>query len=109
MAQYAFSIAVNNLKKKYGMSDPAYLIYADLRAAGWSQTDAWNVAFQGKGLNWSKAELLKEMNKLETLNSVQSRIADLQGKAQQKDKDDDISPEELAKETSKETILRKLV
>ena len=77
MAQYAFSIAVNNLKKKYGMSDPAYLIYADLRAAGWSQTDAWNVAFQGKGLNWSKAELLKEMNKLETLNSVQSRIADL--------------------------------
>ena len=109
MAQYAFSIAVNNLKKKYGMSDPAYLIYADLRAAGWSQADAWNVAFQGKGLNWSKAELLKEMNKLETLNSVQSRIADLQGKAQQKDKDDDISPEELAKETSKETILRKLV
>ena len=109
MARYAFSIAVNNLKKKYGMSDPAYLIYADLRAAGWSQTDAWNVAFQGKGLNWSKAELVKEMNKLETLNSVQSRIADLQGKAQQKDKDDDISPEELAKETSKETILRKLV
>ena len=103
MAQYAFSIAVNNLKKKYGMSDPAYLIYADLRAAGWSQTDAWNVAFQGKGLNWSKAELVKEMNKLETLNSVQNRIADLQGKAQQKDKDDDISPEELAKETSKET------
>ena len=30
MAQYAFSIAVNNLKKKYGMSDPAYLIYADI-------------------------------------------------------------------------------
>ena len=44
------------------MSDPAYLIYADLRAAGWAQYDAWSVAFNGKGLTWPKAELQKEID-----------------------------------------------
>ena len=108
MSQYPLSVAVHTLKKKYGMSAPAYLIYADLRAAGWSQSDAWNVAFQGKGLNWAKAELVREMAKLEALDSVQTRIAELKGERDDKE-NDGISPEELARETSKETILRKLV
>ena len=34
MAHYAFSIAIINLKKNYGMSNPAYIIYHDLREEG---------------------------------------------------------------------------
>ena len=102
-----YTLTVHALKtaKSYGMKAPEYLIYADLRAAGWCKRDAWSVAFQGTGLNWEKAELEREMNKLESLGSVQKRIAEQQDKG----KEDDISPEELAKETSKETILKKLV
>lgn len=107
MSQYNLSVNIHTLKKKYSMADPAYLIYADLRAAGWPQYDAWMVAFNGQGANWPKAELQREMANIEALDSVQRRIADIQGKA--KDSSDDISPEELAKETSKEKILRKLV
>ena len=95
------------LKKQYNMADISYLIYADLRAAGWGKCDAWNVAFQGQGLNWAKAELLREIEKLEALDSVQARIADVQGTNSPKNAD--ITAEELAKETSKESILRKLV
>ena len=95
------------LKKQYNMADISYLIYADLRAAGWGKGDAWNVAFQGQGLNWTKAELLREIEKLEALDSVQARIADVQGTNSPKNAD--ITAEELAKETSKESILRKLV
>ena len=110
MSQYTLSIAVHNLKKKYGMSDASYLIYADLRAAGWSQSDAWHVAFQGLGATWPKAEFLKELAKLESLDSVQKRIAELQGRRDEAAKaSEEITAEELARETSKESILRKLV
>lgn len=107
MSDYTLTVTAHNMRKKYGMSETTYLIYADLRACGWTQFDAWAVAFNGKGLNWPKAELVKEMNRLEALDSVQNRIAELQGKA--KVQDDGISADELAKETSKENILRKLV
>lgn len=107
MTQYTLSVNVHKLKKKYGMSDTAYLIYADLRAVGWSQSDAWAVAFNGYGLNWPKAELLKEIAKLEALDSVQTRIAELQGAAEKKR--GELSAEELSRETSKEVILKKLV
>lgn len=107
MSDYTLSVAVHSLKKKYGMSDPAYIIYADLRAAGWAQHDAWAVAFNGKGLTWPKAELQKEIAKLEALDSVQTRIAELQGR--NAPKTEEITAEELTKETSKESILRKLV
>ena len=101
---------VHRLKKQYGMAAPEYLIYADLRACGWSQTDAWAVAFQGKGFNWPKAELVREMAKIEALDSVQARIAAVQGRNKDAQKNDNaLSSEELASETSKETILRKLV
>ena len=95
------------LKKQYNMADISYLIYADLRAAGWGKGDAWSVAFQGQGLNWAKAELIREIEKLEALDSVQARIADVQGT--NSPKNDEITAEELAKDTSKEAILRKLV
>lgn len=87
------------------MKSPEYMVYADLRAAGWSMRDAWSVAFNGEGLNWDKAELEREMNKLESLVSVQKRISDLKGQNQS----DTISQEELIKATSKEEILRNLV
>lgn len=87
------------------MKSPEYMVYADLRAAGWSMRDAWSVAFNGEGLNWDKAELEREMNKLESLASVQKRISDLKGQNQS----DTISQEELIKATSKEEILRNLV
>lgn len=106
MEGYNLSVNVYKAAKSYGMKAPEYLIYADLRAAGWSQRDAWMVAFQGKGITWNKAELEREMNKLESLGSVQKRIAEQQGK---KSSSDGLSPEELAKATSKEQILTDLV
>lgn len=106
MEGYNLSVAVHKTSKSYGMKAPEYLIYADLRTAGWSQRDAWMVAFQGKGVTWPKAELEREMNKLEALGSVQKRIAEQQGK---KSSSEGLSPEELAKATSKEQILTDLV
>ena len=105
MDGYTLTAQALKTAKSYGMKAPEYLIYADLRAAGWCKRDAWSVAFQGTGLNWEKAELEREMNKLEALGSVQRRVAE----QQEKSRGDEISPEELAKETSKETILKKLV
>lgn len=91
--------------KKYGMKDVRYLIYADLRATDWSQKDAWMIAFNGTGTNWTKAELEREMNKLETLESVQKRIREMKGVGT----DGQLSPEALAKATSKEKIMNDLV
>lgn len=34
MAKTIFSIKANKLKKKYGMAETEYLVYADLRAVG---------------------------------------------------------------------------
>lgn len=107
MSEYTLSAYMYKLKKQYNMADISYLIYADLRAAGWGKDDAWSVAFQGQGLNWAKAELIREIEKLEALDSVQARIADVQGSSTPKN--DEITAEELAKDTSKEAILRKLV
>lgn len=103
---YKLSVAVHKTKKKYGMAQPEYLIYADLRAAGWTQADAWAVAFRGLGLNWPKNVFLAEMEKLENLDSVQTRIAELKN---QKKEHGELTPEELAKATSKEQILTDLV
>ena len=58
MQGYTLSVQARKVAKSYGMAAPEYLIYADLRAAGWCQRDAWSVAFQGKGLNWDKAAAL---------------------------------------------------
>lgn len=106
MADYKLSVAIHNIKKKYGMAEPEYVIFADLKAAGWSSTDAWAVAFHGQGLHWAKNQFLAEIAKLEGLESVQNRIADVQGRKVQKD---GLSADELAKETSKEKILTDLV
>lgn len=107
MEGYNFSANIIKKAKSYGMKATEYLIYADLRAAGWTQREAWAVAFQGKGLNWAKAELEKEINRLEALGSVQKRIAELQGTPDTAAVS--LTPEELAKETSKEKILTDLV
>ena len=96
MEGYTLTVQALKTAKSYGMKAPEYLIYADLRAAGWCKRDAWSVAFQGTGLNWEKAELEREMNKLEALGSVQRRVAE----QQEKSRGDEISAEELAKETS---------
>lgn len=110
MADYTLTVAAHSMRKKYGMSQTEYLIFADLRACGWSQYDAWAVAFNGKGLNWPKAELVKEINKLEALDSVQKRMAEVQGHDDgESSNSGGISADDLAKETSKENILRKLV
>lgn len=107
MEGYNFSVTINKLYKKYGMARPEYLLYADLRAAGWNICDAWNVAFQGMGTNWPKNELLREQNKLESLESVQKRIADVNG--EKHNEKEGLSLEELARETSKEKILTDLI
>lgn len=91
------------------MASPEYKIYADLRAAGNAMRDSWAIAFQGKGFNWPKDTLEREMNKLESLESVQTRIAEVQGKKAKNESAEELSPEELAKATSKEQILTDLV
>lgn len=69
--------------------------------------NAWMVAFNGQGTNWTKDMLEKEMNRLESLESVQKRIAEVTG-ARSSEKEE-LTPEELAKATSKEKILSDLV
>ena len=49
------------------------------------------------------------MNKLESLESVQKRIAEVQGKKAKNENADELTQEELIKATSKEEILRNLV
>ena len=89
------------------MADEHYLIYADLRACGWSVDNAWNVAFNGVGASWSNAMLEREKKRLESLESVQKRIEDVKGERTREK--EDLTQEELAKETSKEKILKDLV
>lgn len=89
------------------MADERYLIYADLRACGWTIDNAWNVAFNGEGATWSNAMLEREKKKLESLESVQKRIEEIRG-MRTEDKEE-LTPEELARATSKEKILTDLV
>lgn len=106
---YTLSIDTYKKAKAFKMKDPRYYIYASLRGSGMSMRDSWAIAFQGYGFNWPKGELEREMNKLESLESVQNRIAEVQGKKAKNESADELSPEELAKATSKEQILTDLV
>ncbi len=94
--------------KKLGMKDVRYYIYASLRGSGMSVRNSWMIAFQGTGCNWSKDALEREMGKLESLESVQKRIAEVNG-IRDRNSGDELTPEELAKATSKEQILKDLV
>lgn len=109
MEEFGYNLTADLIRKSrtYGMADVHYMIYADLRACGWTMRNAWMVAFNGYGVNWTKDMLEKEMNRLESLESVQKRIEEVMGK-RTSDKED-LTPEELAKETSKEKILKDLV
>ncbi len=106
---YALSVDTYKRAKALKMKDPRYYIYASLRGSGMSMRDSWAVAFQGYGFNWPKATLEAEMNKLESLESVQARISEIQGKKSANIAENELSPEELAKATSKEQILTDLV
>ena len=106
---YTLSVDTYKKAKALGMKDPRYYIYASLRGSGMPMRDCWAIAFQGEGFNWPKETLDREMNKLESLESVQTRIAEVQGKKAKNESADELSPEELAKATSKEQILKDLV
>lgn len=106
---YTLSVDTYKKAKALKMKDPRYYIYASLRGSGMPMRDCWAIAFQGEGFNWPKDTLEREMNKLESLESVQTRIAEVQGKKAKNENADELSPEELAKATSKEQILKDLV
>ena len=106
---YTLSVDTYKKAKALGMKDPRYYIYASLRGSGMPMRDCWAIAFQGEGFNWEKSFLEGEMNKLEAQESVQKRIAEIQGKKAKNESADELSPEELAKATSKEQILKDLV
>ena len=106
---YTLSVDTYKKAKALGMKDPRYYIYASLRGSGMPMRDCWAISFQGEGFNWTKDVLEREMNKLESLESVQKRIAEVQGKKSKNENADELSPEELAKATSKEQILKDLV
>lgn len=106
---YTLSVDTYKKAKALKMKDPRYYIYASLRGSGMPIRDSWAIAFQGEGLNWEKSFLENEMNLLEAQESVQKRIAEVQGKKAKNESADELSPEELAKATSKEQILTDLV
>lgn len=106
---YTLSVDTYKKAKALGMKDPRYYIYASLRGSGMPMRDSWAIAFQGFGFNWAKNVLEREMNTLESLESVQKRIAEVQGRKSKNESADELSPEELAKATSKEQILTDLV
>lgn len=106
---YTLSVDTYKKAKALKMKDPRYYIYASLRGSGMPMRDCWAIAFQGEGFNWEKSFLEGEMNKLEAQESVQKRIAEVQGMKAKNESADELSPEELAKATSKEQILTELV
>ena len=106
---YTLSVDTYKKAKALKMKDPRYYIYASLRGSGMSIRDSWAIAFQGEGFNWPKETLEREMNILESQESVQTRIAEVQGRKAKNESSDELSPEELAKATSKEQILKDLV
>lgn len=106
---YTLSVDTYKKAKALKMKDPRYYIYASLRGSGMPTRDCWAIAFQGEGLNWEKSFLENEMNTLEAQESVQKRIAEVQGKKAKNENAEELSPEELAKATSKEQILKDLV
>ena len=106
---YTLSVDTYKKAKALKMKDPRYYIYASLRGSGMPIRDSWAIAFQGEGFNWPKDTLEREMNKLESLESVQTRIAEVQGKKAKNENSDELTQEELAKATSKEQILKDLV
>ena len=106
---YTLSVDTYKKAKALGMKDPRYYIYASLRGSGMPMRDCWAIAFQGEGFNWEKSFLEGEMNKLEAQESVQKRIAEVQGKKIENEHSEDLTPEQLAKATSKEQILKDLV
>lgn len=106
---YTLSVDTYKKAKALGMKDPRYYIYASLRGSGMPMRDCWAISFQGEGFNWTKDVLEREMNKLESLESVQKRIAEVQGKKAKNENSDELTQEELAKATSKEQILKDLV
>ena len=106
---YTLSVDTYKKAKALGMKDPRYYIYASLRGSGMSARDSWAIAFQGEGFNWPKDTLEREMNILESQESVQKRIAEVQGKKAKNENSEELTAEELAKATSKEQILKDLV
>ena len=106
---YTLSVDTYKKAKALGMKDPRYYIYASLRGSGMPMRDCWAISFQGEGFNWTKDVLEREMNKLESLDSVQKRIAEVQGKKAKNENSEELTQEELIKATSKEEILRNLV
>ena len=106
---YTLSVDTYKKAKALGMKDPRYYIYASLRGSGMPMRDCWAISFQGEGFNWPKETLEREMNKLESLESVQTRIAEVQGKKSKNENSEELTQEELIKATSKEEILRNLV
>ena len=106
---YTLSVDTYKKAKALGMKDPRYYIYASLRGSGMSARDSWAISFQGEGFNWPKETLEREMNILESQESVQTRIAEVQGKKAKNENSEELTSEELAKATSKEQILKDLV
>jgi hypothetical protein len=108
MVKVAFSREAHQLKKRYNVYAPEYLVFADLVACGWNRNDAFSVAFCGQSATWPREQLMREINKLESLEGVQQRIKDTKGIKEPKG-GESISDEELAQETSKSKILTDLV
>ena len=102
---YTLSVDTYKKAKALGMKDPRYYIYASLRGSGMPMRDCWAISFQGYGFNWPKDTLEREMNILESQESVQKRIAEVQGKKEKNENSDELTQEENVSSPCKEEML----
>lgn len=85
-----------------GINSVEKLMYADLRAADWSKEDAFYVTYREQCARYNRRELNRFISELEADQSVRDRIDG-------KKKSSEITPEALAKATSKNQILSDLL
>lgn len=85
-----------------GINSVEKLMYADLRAAEWSKEDAFYVTYREQCANYNRTELNRFIKELEADQAIKDRIAG-------KRRSNEITPEALAKATSKNQILSDLL
>lgn len=95
------SAVQKELMEKTKIGSVEELMYADLRRAGWGQSDAFYAAFHHIYSSYPLGQQRKLMKQLEQNPYIKARIALV-------DKDK-LSSSELATETSKEKVLSDLV
>lgn len=84
-----------------GLNSVEKIMYADLRAADWTKEEAFYAVYRDQCVNYGKRDINRFIKELEDDQAIRDRMG---GK-----KKGEITPEELAKATSKNQILSDLL